>query len=325
MEDLEPFLEEQIRSWNIPVIGKEITPRIGEIMPGPLSEAFSEVLTGKGLSLLKSKVKTGAEPEGVLPRPPFFCAGCGHRGVMYTLSKLDTINTGDVGCYGLGVHPPWSVLHPIVVMGASIGMALGIENAHQTLEDESKKKPITAVIGDSTFYHAGIPELVNAVYNKSAITVIILDNSTTGMTGGQDHPGTGYTAKKEETKALDLEKVVKSLGVERVRVVDAYDLKAMQATLKEETATDQLSVVIAKRPCIQLKVEKPKPHRINPDKCTGCGLCVKLNCPAISVYPGIAVIKGKGKEVKKSEIDPINCWGCSLCAQVCPSEAIERI
>ncbi|MFH1351489.1 MAG: thiamine pyrophosphate-dependent enzyme [Pseudomonadota bacterium] len=325
VEELEPFIEEQIRSWGIPVIGKEITPRISELTPGILAEAFSKLKTAKVSSLVSKKVKVVAEPEGVLPRPPFFCAGCPHRGTMYALSKLNTINTGDVGCYGLGLHPPWNILHPEVTMGSSIGIALGIEKAHQTLKDESKKKAITAVIGDSTFYHAGIPELINAVYNKSAITVIILDNATTGMTGCQDHPGTGYTAKKEKTKALDLEELVKVLGVERVRTVDAYDLKSLNAALKEETAIEQLSVVIAKRPCIQLKRESPRPHKIDPDKCTGCGICVKLNCPAISVYPGTAVIKGKEKAVNKGRIDPINCWGCTYCVQVCPKGAVEII
>ena len=325
VEELEPFLEEQIRSWNIPIIGKEIIPSVSELTPEILAEAFSKVIPSKTSSQTKGNVKVGAEPEGVLPRPPFFCAGCSHRAVMYTLKKLNTINAGDVGCYGMGLHPPWSVLHPISVMGASIGTALGIEHAHQTLNDESKKKPIIAVIGDSTFIHAGIPELINAVYNKSAITVIILDNSTTGMTGGQDHPGTGYTVKKEKTKALNLEKLVKAIGVERVSIVDPYDLKALKDTLVEETAAEQLSVVIARRACVQLKIEKPAPHKIDPDKCIGCGRCIKLNCPAIVIYPGTAVIKGIEKEVNKCEIDPLNCWGCSLCAQVCPSEAIERI
>ena len=325
VEELEPFLEEQIKSWNIPVIGKEITPRVSELTPEILEEAFSKVVTKKGSSPPKGKVRVSTEPEGVLPRPPFFCAGCPHRGVMYSLSKLDTINTGDVGCYGLGVHPPWSVLHPSAVMGASIGMALGIENAHRSLQDESKKKPITAVIGDSTFYHAGIPELINAVYNKSAITIIILDNSTTAMTGFQDHPGTGYTVKKEKTRAIDLEKLVETLGVERVRTVDSYDLKSLKDTLQEETSTEQLSVVIARRSCVHLKKERPRPHKVDPGKCIGCGLCIKLNCPAISTYPGTAEIKGKEKEVIKTEIDPITCFGCSLCAQVCPTEAIQRI
>jgi len=334
VEELEPFLEDQIRALGIAVTGKEVFPRVGEFSPGLVEEKFKEagvpeVLfslpggknleadntgeAGAGNAVGVSAVNAaeadtagGAEEKPAVPaRPPVPCPGCPHRGVFYILKRLKLTVTGDIGCYTLGALPPLEAMDSCVCMGASIGMAVGMEKANPDLQGK-----VVAVIGDSTFLHSGITGLLNAVYNKSSLTLIILDNRTTAMTGHQDHPATGRTLMGESTRPVNLEKLAEALGVKRVKTVDPLDLEAIKTVVKEETAAQEPSVIIARRPCALLNKETGTPAKVDKDLCTGCGLCVSLGCPAISM------------DDKKAGVNPVLCTGCGLCLQVCKSGAL---
>ena len=295
VEELDPFLEEQIRALGIEVVGKQVFPRVGELSP----------------ELVKKGVEKGYKPSFVafpdIPqRPPSLCPGCPHRGVFVVLKKLKVTVFGDIGCYTLGALPPLSRLHSCICMGAGVGMVHGAEKA-------GSSGRMVAVIGDSTFYHSGITGLADIVYNRGASTVVIMDNGTTAMTGKQGHPGTGV-ALQGEGKRIHLESLVKGLGVDRVRVVDPYDLKTMEEVFREETESPEPSVIIARRPCTLITPGPIGSFSVDGDLCTGCGICVKVGCIALSMV-------GEGEE-RKARIDRHLCYGCGVCAQVCPKGAI---
>ena len=238
-------------------------------------------------------------------RPPVLCAGCPHRGVFYILSKLKLNVLGDIGCYTLGAVPPLSAMDAVVCMGASVGMAIGFDKA-----DPEAHKHSVAVIGDSTFIHSGITGLIDAVYNKAKITVIILDNRTTGMTGHQNHPATGKTIKNEDTYELDLAEVCRAVGVKNVRTVNPNDLAETEKAVKEELAKEEVSVIIAKKPCVLLTKKLYNGFKVN-EKCKKCKACLKLGCPAI--------VNGKDGIT----IDVSLCTECGLCQNVCKFGAID--
>lgn len=296
VEELEPFIEEQVRSLGIQAIGKELFGRQGEITVRKIRKA------------LGYEVGEAMAPKQLPIRPPVLCPGCPHRGVYTVLKKLGLTVTGDIGCYTLGSSLPHAAMDTCVCMGASIGMSHGFEKARGK---ESMKKTV-AIIGDSTFIHSGITGLINVVYNQGVATVVIADNSTTGMTGHQNHPATGKTLRGDITQALDLEKLVEAVGIKHVRVVDAYDMKAVEAALKEETARLEPSVIITKAPCKLLIKEKWEPYKVSEEKCINCGICSRLGCPAI--------VKGK----VYTEINDALCAGCGLCTSICPKDAILK-
>ncbi|MFH1626341.1 MAG: indolepyruvate ferredoxin oxidoreductase subunit alpha [Pseudomonadota bacterium] len=321
VEELDPYLEEQIKAMGIEVIGKDKFPICGEFNPSIVEEAISPSPT------LKRKEEVSLK---LPPRPPNMCPGCGYRGIFYVLNKLKLFVTGDIGCYTLGFLPPLSAIDTCVSMGGSIGHAMGLDKA---LGDEARGK-VVAVIGDSTFLHSGITSLMDIVYNKGSCTVIILDNQTTAMTGRQEHPGTGRTLRGERTKKVDLPKLCKGLGVDHVRTLDPLDLKAVEEAVREEIDRDEASVIISQAPCILLKVEGARPSKplvVLGEKCNGCMVCIKLGCPAIewkSIKDSskeIAVTSGKKKKKGIAVIDTMLCSGCGLCRQLCKFEAIGEV
>jgi len=327
VEELDPFLEEEVRLLGIPVTGKEFVPLIGELNPE---------IVGDGA------IQAGilSPPSGVLPesplsatqlpaRPPLLCAGCPHIAAEFALRRLGFYNPGstgelplerkipaqlkknglivtsDIGCYTLGVYAPLFALDTTACMGASIGQALGLEKA-------GVPNKIVAVIGDSTFMHSGITALVDVVYNQGKTTIVILDNETTAMTGHQGHPGTGISAKGTETQAVKLETLAQGIGVRDVNVVDAFNLAAIESTVARCVETDEPSVIIVRGPCPVHVRTSGVPFRTDDDKCDSCYACLRLGCPAISVSGD------------KAWIDAGLCVGsgCGVCAQVCPQEAI---
>ena len=299
VEELEPIFEEKIKSWGLNVIGKEVIPIIGELSP----EIIRKAILGE--------VKEGIKPnfsEEIPVRPPILCPGCHHRSVFYILKKLGMHVSGDIGCYTLAAFPPLSSMDTSICMGASIGMALGFEKARGV--DFAKKS--VAVIGDSTFIHSGITGLIDVVYNKGNTTVIILDNSITGMTGHQENPSTGYTLKGEPTVTLDFESLGRAIGIKRIQTVDAYDIVNLEKIIKEETQAEEPSLIITKRPCVLLKRANmvKKPLKVKSDSCKGCKACLKLGCPAIVFRDN------------KAMINNILCVGCGLCTKVCKFDAI---
>ena len=294
VEELEPFFENQLKANGIACEGKSLFSRQGELSVAVIREK----LLGIG---------TETEKQDLPVRPPVMCAGCPHRGVFYVLSKLKLTVSADIGCYTLGAQPPLCAVDTVVCMGASVGIAHGFEKARG--REQSKKT--VAVIGDSTFIHSGITGLIGAVYNKSNITLIILDNSTTGMTGHQQHPATGFTLKQEPAKILDIVALCKTVGCDSVRVVDSYDLAELEKAVREETAADGVSVIVAKRPCALLNRNYPPACRI--EDCRKCGMCFRLGCPAI-----------EKQEDGSAKINASLCVGCGLCSKVCRFGAIKE-
>ena len=292
IEELEPFIEDTLKAAGIACKGKEIFSLQGEISVKTIREKFG---------LESAEV---AQPAQVPARPPVMCAGCPHRGVFYVLNKLKLTVNGDIGCYTLGAVPPLAAVDTCVCMGASVGMAHGFKKA---TGGASKN---VAVIGDSTFLHSGVTGLINAVYNQSGITLMILDNSTTGMTGHQQHPATGKNLKGEPAPVVLLDELCKACGVKDLQIVDAYDVKGVEKAVKSAILSDEVSVIIAQRPCALLdKSQKPK---MLVDGCKNCGVCMKLGCPAIS------------RTEKGIQIDPMQCTGCGVCANVCPFGALKK-
>ncbi|NLC67690.1 MAG: indolepyruvate ferredoxin oxidoreductase subunit alpha [Clostridiaceae bacterium] len=299
IEELALFLENQVKQLGIKVTGKDVLPVVGELSTGMLKEK----LLGQG-------PEPGCSTEEKVPvRPPVMCPGCPHRGVFYVLKQMKLTVTGDIGCYTLGALPPLGSMDTCVCMGASIGMAHGMEKARGR---EFASKTV-AVIGDSTFIHSGITGLIDIVYNNGTSTVIILDNSITGMTGHQHNPVSGYTIKGEPAKQVDLVKLAQAIGIERVRVVDPYDINEFEKVVKEEVSVDEPSLIISKRPCALLKgVKFEGPLRINKEKCKICRICMRIGCPALV---------DKGSHI---EINETLCGGCGLCTRLCRFDAIEK-
>lgn len=308
VEELDPVLRDAIALSGVPVLDYKTELHMMELNVDRLRALRAELLGAEGAAPAPEKPALPALPA----RPPTLCAGCGHRGVFYTLAKLKATVTGDIGCYTLGVAPPLSSMDTTICMGASIGAAFGMRKA-------GYKGRLAAVIGDSTFFHSGMTGLLDVVYNKGAITVVVLDNRITGMTGHQPNPGTGRTLLGEPTVQTSIAEVARALGVKRVREVDVYDLRQVEETLKEELDCGEPSVVVAYGSCViaAKKAVGAIPHAVDPAKCKSCGACFKLGCPAI--VRGEETAPGRFR----SKIEPAACIGCDVCAQVCPFKAIS--
>ena len=298
VEELDPVIETQVRAMGIDCKGKEIFTLLGEYSANMLREA-----------VLGEKVETKA-PAQVPNRPPILCPGCPHRSVYYVLKKLGIHAAGDIGCYTLGAVAPLGVVDSTICMGASISSMHGIEKA----AGKEFIRDWVAVIGDSTFLHTGVNSLMNMVYNKASGTVIILDNSTTGMTGHQDHAATGLTLQKEPTNAVNIPDLCRALGVKHVQEINAFDLVTLEQAIKEANASDEIHVIITKTPCVLLDKRKKPVYVSLSDKCKKCGMCLKPGCPAISKQADGTV-----------RIDDTMCTGCGLCEQLCKFSAIEKV
>lgn len=299
VEELEPFIEEQVKSWGIPAIGKEILSIQGEYSARILKKA-----------ILGLEIKTEA-PVVVPARPPILCPGCPHRSVFSVLKKMKIHGAGDIGCYTLGALPPLNVIDTTICMGASISTLHGMEKA----KGKDYIKNWVAIIGDSTFMHTGINSLMNTVYNKGTGTIMILDNSTTGMTGHQEHAATGVTLQGEKTNAINIYNLCIALGITNVFEINAFDTVGLEALLKQELAKDEVSVIITKSPCVLLKSNNfTSKCVVIPEKCVKCGMCLGPGCPAITkTESGIVTI------------DETMCNGCGLCMQLCKFSAIEKV
>ena len=298
-EELEPVIEEQVRAWGFDVKGKECFTRQGEYS----ANLLRRVLFGKDEAVF--------EKQEAPNRPPILCPGCPHRSVFSVLNKLKIHASGDIGCYTLGAVAPLSVIDTTICMGASISALHGMEKAR----GKEYVKNWVAVIGDSTFLHTGINSLINMVYNKATGTVMILDNRTTGMTGHQEHAATGKTLKGEETNAIDLAELCHAVGVKSVIEVNSFDVEKLTKVIRNSVESDELTVIIAKSPCVLLKGQKfPNVCKVDPDKCRKCGACMKIGCPAMT--------KGEDGKVK---IDATMCNGCGLCQNYCKFNAIETV
>ena len=310
VEELDPFLEEQVRAMGLKVRSHKVPLNIGELNPFRLRQLRAEI-HGDAAPRVRSRGASGGLPS----RPPVLCAGCGHRSVFYALNRLKATVTGDIGCYSLGAFKPLDAMDTIVCMGASIGNAFGLEKA-------GYQGRVAAVIGDSTFFHSGITGLLNIVYNRGASTVIVLDNRTTAMTGHQDHPGTGRTLMGEPTKEITVEQIARGVGVERVHVVDCYDLAEVERVLAEELDSPEPSVVVATRPCVtgaRLVVERH--FEIDFAACRGCRACLKLGCPALELGDADPA----KPRLRKVRINPVLCAGCGMCSQVCVYYAVKGV
>ncbi len=298
VEELDPVIEEQVKSWGIKAIGKEIFTVQGEYSANMLREA-----------ILKQDLEL-KEPAKAPGRPPILCPGCPHRSVFYVLNKLKRHAAGDIGCYTLGAVAPLSVIDTTMCMGSSISTLHGMEKA----KGKDYIKNWVAVIGDSTFMHTGVNSLMNMVYNNATGTVIIMDNSTTGMTGHQDHAATGKTLQGDPTYAINIQALCRAIGVKNVYEINAFDLPLLEKTIKEETAKDEVSVIITKTPCVLLDKRKKPLYIAHEDKCKKCGMCMKPGCPAMTKNPDGTI-----------HIDDTMCTGCGLCKDLCKFDAIELV
>ena len=297
VEELDGFVEEHCNSLGLKVVGKELFSCIGELSQNIVAEKLGVA------------TECGIAPVDTIPaRPPVMCAGCPHRGLFFTLAKNKITVMGDIGCYTLGAVPPLAALDTTICMGASVS---GLHGFVKAMEGKADGNTV-GVIGDSTFMHSGITGLVSIAYNNSNATLIILDNSITGMTGHQQNPTTGFNLKGDPAAKVDLETLCKAVGIRRVRVVDPYDLKACETAIKEELAVNEPSVIISRRPCALLKyVKHNKPLVVDKDKCKSCKACMRIGCPAISMVDG------------KAKVDNTLCTGCGVCAQLCKFDALK--
>ena len=296
-EEMDPVFENYCRQLGLEVSGKDLLPMCGEFSQNMIAECLGEKLyEGKALD------------DPIPPRPPAMCSGCPHRGLFYTLKKNKVTCLGDIGCYTLGAAAPLSSVDTTLCMGASVSAIHGFIK----MQDPEAARHTVAVIGDSTFMHSGVTGLANIAYNMSNSTVIILDNSITGMTGHQQNPTTGYNIKGDPAGKIDLEALCRAMGFERVRVVDPYNLAECDSVIREELNVDAPSVIISRRPCALLKYVKHKaPLKVNPDKCVGCRACMQIACPSISFRD------------KKAVVDATQCVGCGVCSQLCRFGAYE--
>ena len=297
VEELDGFIEAHCRNIGVECIGKEKFSCIDELSQNKVAAILGESFeNGTALN------------EAIPPRPPVMCAGCPHRGLFYTLKKNKLTVLGDIGCYTLGAVAPLAAVDSVICMGASVSGLHGFAKSQNGAADNKT----VAVIGDSTFMHSGITGLVNMAYNESNATVIIVDNSITGMTGHQQNPTTGFNLKGDPCAKIDLETLCKAVGIKRVRVIDPYNLAECDAVIKEELAANEPSVIISRRPCALLKyVKHNAPLHVEEDKCVGCKSCMKIGCPAISIVDG------------KAKVDNTLCVGCGVCEQLCKFDALK--
>jgi indolepyruvate ferredoxin oxidoreductase alpha subunit len=314
IEELDPFIEEQVKAMGIEVTGKAVFPYTNEFDPGVVEKG----LTGKSSA-------PAVTLQTIPPRPPNLCPGCPHRGLFYSLGKLKTFVSGDIGCYTLSYMKPLSGMDSCICMGASIGIAHGMSRA---LGKKGKGK-VVGVIGDSTFIHSGITTLLNVAYNRSDAVIIIADNRTTAMTGMQEHPATGYTLQGEKAKELDFAALGKVLGIDNIEVIDPLDFKNTTAVLKQELQKEGPSLIVSRAPCVLLmskKAEKAKHFFIDGEVCIGCKVCLSCGCPAISwkdfEKAGLPPKPERKKQTGIAVIDATLCTGCTFCAQLCRQEAI---
>jgi indolepyruvate ferredoxin oxidoreductase alpha subunit len=311
VEELDPFLEENLRLQGVQVDGgKDILPLCGEFNPGLVARLLSDAgVPGVDEGLLVEVPDAVAD----LPdRPPTLCPGCSHRGVFVALRRLRAFVSGDIGCYSLAALPPFQAMHCSTCMGAGISMAHGMSKVMDASADQ-KNRPV-AIIGDSTFFHTGINSLLDIAYNQSNVVTVILDNRTTAMTGGQENPSMGKTLQGKDAPLVDIPALVRSLGITRVREIDPFDVAQCQAVLKEEIAADEPSVVIATYPCVLQYRINGEAYTVDPDLCTGCKVCLRAGCTSLSLC------KNEDGE-PRVEIDPVSCTGCGVCAQLCKYES----
>lgn len=302
IEELEPFMEEQIKAAGIPCVGKDLTGNIYELNP----QLLAERLFGKKAETVDVGVKA-------VSRPPALCPGCPHRGFFYTMSKgKDFVVTGDIGCYTLGASAPLSAMDTCICMGGGLSLGMGMAKAFE-VTGQAKKK-VFGVVGGSTFFHSGMTGAAEIMYNKGHMIPVVLDNSITGMTGHQDNPGSGYTLQGEIANAIKIEDVLRAYGYQNIIIVDPQDLTAMQKAVDDALASETPAAIITRRPCLLIKRLRHDTAQcvVDTDKCIGCKKCLKVGCPAVMVRDG------------KSYIDPTECVGCTVCAQVCPVHAISR-
>ena len=297
VEELDSFIESHCKNLGISCTGKELFSCIDELSQNKVAAQLEQAKQA-GLAL----------DAQIPPRPPVMCAGCPHRGLFYTLKKNKLTVLGDIGCYTLGAVAPLAAVDSVICMGASVSGLHGFSKSQNGAADNKT----VAVIGDSTFMHSGITGLVNMAYNESNATVIIVDNSITGMTGHQQNPTTGFNLKGDPCAKIDLETLCRAVGIKRVRVIDPYNLKQCDEVIKEELAANEPSVIISRRPCALLKYVKHKaPLNVDPEKCVGCKSCMKIGCPAISIVDG------------KAKVDNTLCVGCGVCEQLCKFDALK--
>lgn len=338
VEEVEPLLEQELKAAGIEVTGKALLPREGELSPQVLLPLLNPLL-GKTVEPALSPVKQEAPAESIIkleplkgakvfPRPPTMCVACPHLGIYYTLSHIkNKIISGDIGCYTLGAGHPWNALDTCICMGASMGVALGLDKGRS---EADKNKSIIAVIGDSTFMHMGMQGLLDIAYNGGNVTVLLLDNRAVGMTGGQDNPASGRDIHGNDTMSVDFPKLCEALGIkpERIHEVNPYELPTLFKVLRSETRINEPSVIITNQPCVLVDFYGPKaPYEVIDDKCTGCKNCLDVGCPAITVTRRETVIKpnGKEKELAFVKIDSQACTGCDLCPKTCGPDAIVPV
>ena len=313
VEENDKFIEEHVKSLGVDCIGKDILPAYGEMTPDVIRK-----------SIFKENFKhEDIDPDLVIPRPPTFCAGCPHRGLFYELGKRkDIVVAGDIGCYTLGFAPPYNAMDFVVCMGASLSSAHGCQKVLNMVDGNEKR--VIGVLGDSTFFHTGINSLIDVIYNKGNSISIILDNRITGMTGHQENPGSGFTLQGDDTTAINIEQVVRALGMKNIRVINPNKLDEVRDALDWAISLDEASVIITRWPCALKRFSQADIDEfgkvftdkcvVDEEKCVGCKKCTKTGCPAISV----------NKETKKALIDKNQCLGCEVCLQVCPKDAIVK-
>lgn len=319
IEEVEPLLETELKAANIDVYGKDIVPRIGELAPPVIQPAVNKILgkTGQYDNIIPA--------QDVFPRPPTMCVACPHLGIYYCLSHIkNTIIAGDIGCYTLGAGHPWNALDTCISMGASLSVAQGIDKGRN---EADQNKNVIAVIGDSTFLHMGMQGLLDITYNKGNVTILLLDNRAVGMTGGQNAPSSGINLQGEKTTQVDFRKLCEALGVksERIHELNPYEMPTLFKALRAEVKIKEPSVIITNQPCVLTeRYSKLPPLKVEDDKCTGCGNCLDVGCPAIFVTRRETVVKpnGKEKELAFVQIDTAACTGCDLCTKPCAPDAI---